>query len=94
MARAGTNLAERMQVRGTRRAEEAVPGGGTEAHDARQSRFDVAKTDSAQEPGKVWTERKNGCPIFVGRFDVHHEKNGGACERRRYGLENDAGTCR
>jgi hypothetical protein len=38
-----------MKFGGARQAEEPVPGIGTEAHDARESVFEGAKTDGAQK---------------------------------------------
>ena len=93
MARAGADLAEGMQLRRARRAEEAVPGVGTEAHDAGESGFRVAKTNRAQKPRQIRAERKNGGAIFVKGIDGEDEKNGGAGERPGDGLRDSCGGC-
>ena len=49
VARAGAKFTKGMKFRRARRAEEAVPGVGTEAHDAGESGFKIAKTHGAQK---------------------------------------------
>ena len=59
MARAGADFAEGMKFGRTWRAKEAVPGIGTEAHDAGESAFEGAKTDRAKKRGEIGAEGKD-----------------------------------
>ena len=54
--RAGTNFTEGMKFSRARRAEEAVPGVGTEAHDAGKIVFQGTKTDGTQKRGEISAE--------------------------------------
>ena len=78
MARSGAEFAEGMQLGGPRRAEKTVPGLGAEAHDAGESAFGVANTDSAQKRGEVGAEGEDKIAIFVTGTDGEDEKDGGA----------------
>ena len=59
MPRAGANFTEGMKFSRARRAEEAIPGVGAEAHDAREIVFHGAKTDGAQKRGEIGAEGKD-----------------------------------
>jgi serine/threonine protein kinase len=82
VARARANFAEGMKLGWPRRAEQAFPGVGTDAHDAGERAFEVAKTNGTQKRGEIGTEGKYRDAIFVTRIDRDDEKNCGPCERR------------
>ncbi len=94
VSRSRANFAEGMQFGGTWRAEQTVPGIGTEAHDAGESAFGSTKADPAQKRRKIGAEGKNGVTIFVTGIDGDNEKNCRACERRGNGLRDGCGGCR
>src|SRR5262245_57661747 len=82
VARAGSELAERMQLGRTRRSEEAVPGAGTEAEDAGEGAFEVAKSDGAKERGEIRAERENTTATLVGGIHRDDKEDGGASQWR------------
>ena len=53
VARAGADFAEGMKFGRAWGAEEAVPGVGTQAHDAGERVFEGTKTDGAQKRGEI-----------------------------------------
>src|SRR6516225_11183676 len=92
VARAGTNLMKRTELRGPRRAEKAVPGARTEPHDAGESGFELAKADSAQKRSEISAEGENNAAIFVRGVDGDHQENGGAAEWRGNDLRNNGAS--
>jgi len=75
MAGTRTNFMEWMEFGWTWQAEEAVPGIGTEAHDAGKSAIEGAKTHAAKKRRKISAEGKDRNTILVTGIDSHNEKN-------------------
>ena len=77
------NFQERMEFRRTGQAEEAVPGIGTNPHNAGQGAIKIAKTNTSKERGKICAKGKNSCTMIVSGIDRDHKKNCDLRERRR-----------
>ena len=77
---------EGMEFGRTWRAEQAVPGIGTEAHNAGQSALGGAKTNSTQKCREIGAEGKDRGAIFLTGIDRDDKKNGEFCEWRGNGL--------
>jgi hypothetical protein len=90
VASAGADFAEGMQFGGTRGAEEAVPGVGTEPGDTGEASFDVAEFHGADESGEARAKLADvRAGVFLGP-DADHQKYGGSRQRTGHGLrEND-----
>ena len=89
VARAGTDLTERMQLRGSRRPKESIPGVGPDAHHAGEARLLVPKLDRAEYATQVAAERPDRCPRVGPGFHGNDEKDRGAGEWRVYRLGDD-----
>src|SRR5215469_9353014 len=94
MARTRTNFTERMKNGGAWRAEEVVPGIGTEAHDARERAFEGPKTDGTQKCREIGAERKDRSAIRITAINGGDEKNGGLREGRGNELSDGCCGCR
>ena len=77
------NLLERMKFRRTWRAEQAVPGIGTNPHNAGQGAVKIAKANTSKKRREICTEGKNRCTMIVSGIDCDHKKNCDLRERRR-----------
>ena len=91
VARISADLAERMQLRRTRRPKQAVPRVGAKSHDARKVPFAVAETYRAQQGSQIGTHRFNGRTAFGPRTNRHDQKNRGARQRCGNRLRDDRG---
>ena len=68
MARPGTNLLKRMQLRRPRASKEPIPCIGTKPRDAGKARFDIAKRNGAHERGQIPAERAQGRAVIRARL--------------------------
>ena len=73
-----------MQILRPRIAEKPTPGIGAESHDTRQSPFEIAKSNRAQECGKIAAQSTHGGFVFFSGIDGRDEEYG--CPRE---LGND-----
>ena len=64
------------------RAKKAIPGVGTEAHDAGERTFEIAKTNGAQKGRKIGAKGEDRGAIFVAGINYDHKKNCRLRERR------------
>jgi hypothetical protein len=95
MAISSTNLPEGMQLSRARRPpKEPVPRIGPKAQDARETRFQVAKSHRAQQRRKIAAEGANGRAILKARIYCGDQEDRGPGERRSYRLHDAThGAC-
>ena len=74
MARSGADLAERMQLRRPRRAEQPVPGVRADAHDAGEISLEVAEADGADNAERSAQNDRTAARLAAPGFTVATRK--------------------
>ena len=88
VARSGPEFAKRMQFRRPRLAEEAIPRGGAEPHDAGEILRRLAKADRPQKGREVRAQRPHCGGVVVARVDSYDQKDRRPRQGRGYRLAN------
>lgn len=92
--RGPARIAKRVQLCRPRFLEKPVPCVRAERHHTGEAAVLVAKSDRAQQRGKVGAERSHNCPIVVARVERDDQKDGRARQRRGDRLRHGARTGR
>src|SRR5205807_8978737 len=86
MTRLRPDLPERMELRRSSSAEEPVPGGGTEPHDAGEVALEVAKGDRPNQRREVFAEASDRLAMVIAGVDRNHQEDRRPRQRCDYRL--------
>ncbi len=80
------NFAKRMELRGSRRSEELIPGIGPERHDAGEAAVEIAKIHCAYQRGQVTAKSPDDVEMLGSPIYFENQKDRGRSQRRGYRL--------